>query len=83
MATAAVALSTPAPGIACKNGISSYELGRSIGVTQKTAWFTLHRVRLALQATDGGKLGSLVEVDETCIRRSHNGLLSRLLAGTP
>jgi hypothetical protein len=32
-----------------KNGISSYELHRSIGVTQKTAWFILHRIRLALQ----------------------------------
>ena len=36
-----------------------------------------------MQATDGGNLGSLVEVDETCIRRFHNGLLQRLLAGTP
>jgi transposase-like protein len=33
-----------------KNGISSYELSRSIGVTQKTAWFILHRIRLAMQA---------------------------------
>jgi transposase-like protein len=33
----------------CKNGISSYEVGRDLGVTQRTAWFMLHRVRLALQ----------------------------------
>jgi transposase-like protein len=33
----------------CKNGISSYELARSLGVTQKTAWFMLSRLRLALQ----------------------------------
>lgn len=33
----------------CRNGISSWEIHRSIGVTQKTAWFMLHRVRLAMQ----------------------------------
>ena len=32
-----------------KNGVSSYEISRSIGVTQKTAWFMLHRIRLAMQ----------------------------------
>lgn len=54
----------------CRNGISSYELGRTIGVTQKSAWFMLHRIRLALQAKSFGKLGSSgsgVEVDETFI----------------
>lgn len=51
----------------CKNGISSYELGRALGVTQKTAWFMLHRLRLALQSKDGGKLGGEVEADETYI----------------
>jgi len=51
----------------CKNGISSYELGRALGVTQKSAWFMLHRLRLALQSKDGGKLGNEVEVDETYI----------------
>ncbi len=52
----------------CKNGISSYELARAIGVTQKTAWFMLHRIRLAMQDTQsGGKLDGDVEVDETYI----------------
>src|SRR5262245_19054884 len=51
----------------CKNGISSYEIARALGVTQKTAWFMLHRVRLAMQSKDGGKLGGEVEVDETFI----------------
>lgn len=51
----------------CKNGISSYELARNIGVTQKTAWFMLHRIRLAMQGDTGGKLGGEVEVDETYI----------------
>ena len=50
-----------------KNGISSYELHRSIGVTQKTAWFMLHRVRLAMQAKSFDTLGGEVEVDETYI----------------
>lgn len=50
-----------------KNGISSYELGKAIGVTQKSAWFMLHRIRLAMQAEDGGKLSSDIEVDETYI----------------
>jgi len=50
-----------------KNGISSWELHRALGVTQKTAWFMLHRIRLAMQNEDGGKLGGEVEVDETFI----------------
>lgn len=52
----------------CKNGVSSYELARALGVTQKTAWFMLSRLRLALQDGDtGGKLSGTVEVDETYI----------------
>src|SRR4051812_29092225 len=51
----------------CKNGISSYELARALGVTQKSAWFMLHRLRLALQDSTGGKIGGSVEVDETYI----------------
>ncbi|MGD0155333.1 MAG: IS1595 family transposase [Terracidiphilus sp.] len=53
-----------------KNGISSYELHRSLGVTQKTAWFMLHRIRLAMETKTFEKLGSEggpVEVDETFI----------------
>src|ERR1017187_10554929 len=51
-----------------RNGISSWELHRAIKVTQKTAWFMLHRIRLAMQDENhGGKLGSEVEVDETFI----------------
>jgi transposase-like protein len=33
----------------CKNGISSYEVGRNLGITQKSSWFVVHRLRLALQ----------------------------------
>jgi len=50
-----------------KNGISSYEIHRAIGVTQKTAWFMLHRVRLAMQTESFDKLSGAVEVDETLI----------------
>jgi transposase-like protein len=51
-----------------RNGISSWELHRAIGITQKSAWFLLHRVRLAMQDEGfGGKLGGEVEVDETFI----------------
>jgi transposase-like protein len=51
----------------CKNGVSSYEIHRAIGVTQKSAWFMLHRIRLAMQDEDGGKFQGHVEVDETFI----------------
>lgn len=52
----------------CKNGISSYELARALKVTQKTAWFMLHRLRLSLQdGVTGGKLGGEVEADETYV----------------
>jgi transposase-like protein len=52
----------------CKNGISSWELHRALGVTQKTAWFMLHRIRLAMQDDQsGGKLNGEIEIDETFI----------------
>jgi transposase-like protein len=51
----------------CKNGVSSYELHRAIGVTQKTAWFMLHRIRLAMQTKSFSKFTGEVEVDETYI----------------
>ena len=50
-----------------KNGVSSYELGRAIGVTQKTAWFMGHRIRLALHDGSFEKLAGEIEVDETFI----------------
>lgn len=54
----------------CKNGISSYEVGRALGLTQKSAWFVLHRIRLALQNRSFSKIGGFgkeVEADETYI----------------
>lgn len=50
-----------------KNGISSYELHRALGVTQKTAWFMLHRVRVAMQEGSFVKLEGTVESDETFV----------------
>lgn len=52
----------------CKNGVSSYEVHRAIGVTQKTAWFMLHRVRAAIKAKSfDKKLAGIVETDECFI----------------
>jgi transposase-like protein len=70
----------------CKNGISSYELARDLGVTQKTAWFMLQRIRLTMQDTfDGGKLSGEVEVDETFIggkaRNMHLAKRKRVIQG--
>jgi len=50
-----------------KNGVSSHELGRALGVTQKSAWFMLHRIRLAMQAGSFDKFDGIIEVDETFI----------------
>ena len=50
-----------------KNGISSWEAHRALGITQKSAWFLLHRIRLAMQTGTFGKLSGEVEVDETFI----------------
>src|SRR5271166_3729032 len=55
----------------CKNGVSSWEIHRSLGVTQKTGWFMLHRIRLAMKSQFFGQLGGAdggpVEVDETFV----------------
>ncbi len=49
-----------------KNGVSSYEIARGLGVTQKTAWFMMHRIRLAM-GTGNRKFSGMVEADETFI----------------
>jgi transposase-like protein len=51
----------------CKNGVSSLELSRALGVTQKTAWFILHRIRLAMRVGTFRKMRDTVESDETFI----------------
>ena len=72
----------------CRNGISSWEIHRDLGVTQKTAWFMLHRVRLAMQGKKAGKLGGgsgQIEVDETYIggkaRNMHKAAKAKKLGG--
>jgi transposase-like protein len=70
-----------------KNGISSCEVARALGVTQKTAWFLLHRIRLAQQGKQGGgKLGGEVEIDETFIggkaRNMHKAKREQRITGT-
>src|SRR5665213_1603328 len=70
----------------CKNGISSSEIHRALGVTQKTAWFMLHRIRLGMQDEQtGGKLSGEVEVDETFIggkaRNMHGDVKTRKIQG--
>jgi transposase-like protein len=69
-----------------KNGISSHELGRALGVTQKSAWFMLHRIRLAMQTGSFLKFSGEVEVDETYIgglaRNMHRAERKRKITGT-
>src|SRR2546421_1664739 len=72
-----------------KNGVSSWEIHRSLGVTQKSAWFMLQRIRYALQGKNSGKLGgpgSEIEVDETFIggkaRNMHRSKRARVITGT-
>ena len=68
-----------------KNGVSSYEIARSIGVTQKSAWFMLHRIRRAMQSGTIDKMGGEVEVDETYIggkaRNMHKGKRAEKVKG--
>lgn len=88
----------PAVWLLCnaKNGISSYELHRALGVTQKTAWFMLHRIRIAMQTQSfhklGGQGGGPVEIDEAYVgpkpqrmhadRRAQRKLATRGRMGT-
>lgn len=69
-----------------KNGISSCEVARALGVTQKSAWFLLHRIRLAMQNGTFEKMGGTVEVDETFIgglsRNMHLKDRERKISGT-
>jgi transposase-like protein len=70
----------------CKNGVSSYEVHRAIGVTQKTAWFMDHRIRVALGMATPDKFSGHVEADETFIggksRNMHKSKRVRRITGT-
>ncbi len=69
----------------CKDGISSYEIHRAIGVTQKTAWFMDHRIRVALGMATPDKMTGHVEADETFIggksRNMHAGKRAARITG--
>jgi transposase-like protein len=69
-----------------KNGISSCEIHRALGITQKSAWFLLHRIRLAMQNGTFEKMSGQVEADETYIgglaRNMHRSEHSRKITGT-
>jgi len=70
----------------CKNGVSSYELHRAIGVTQKTGWFMLHRIRLAMETGSFIKGPGVFEADETFIgglaKNMHKSRRERTITGT-
>src|ERR1022692_3336028 len=71
----------------CKNGISSYEVSRALGVTQKSTWFMDHRIRFALHAGSFDKpLSGEVEADETFIggkaRNMHSAKRAAKITGT-
>jgi transposase-like protein len=69
----------------CKNGVSSYEMARTIGITQKSAWHMLHRIREAMQNKSFTKIGCFsknqVEIDETYVGgRAKNMHMKRRIA---
>jgi transposase-like protein len=70
----------------CKNGISSYEVHRAIGISQKSAWFLDHRIRFALGMGPTNKFSGQIEVDETFIgqkaRNMHASARARKITGT-
>ena len=70
----------------CKNGISSYEMHRALGVTQKTAWFMDHRIRLAMQTGSFMKMSGSIEADESLIgglaKNMHRHVRKRKIRGT-
>jgi transposase-like protein len=70
----------------CKNGISSYEIARDLGITQKSAWFVDHRIRRAMQSGSFDKLSGEIEAGETFIggkaRNMHAGKRARKITGT-
>ena len=70
----------------CKNGISSYEIARDLGITQKSAWFMMHRIRGAMESGSFNKLSGEIEADETFIggkaRNMHVSKRQRRITGT-
>jgi len=69
-----------------KNGVSSHEVARSLGISQKSGWFLLHRIRLAMQTGSFSKFVGEVEADETFIggkaRNMHKSVRQQKITGT-
>jgi transposase-like protein len=69
----------------CKNGVSSHELARALGVTQKTAWFMLHRIRKAMEVGGFDKLEGPAEADATYVggkaKNMHKGRREAMIQG--
>ena len=69
-----------------KNGVSSHELARTVGLTQKSAWFVLHRIRLAMQTGSFERFDGEVEVDETFVggkaKNMHKHVRAQKIKGT-
>ena len=70
----------------CKNGISSYEIGRDLGISQKSAWHMMHRLRFAFHHGNFNKLSGQIEADETFIggkaRNMHVAKRAKKITGT-
>lgn len=70
----------------CKNGVSSAEMARTLGITQKSAWFMLHRIRVTMHDNSTAMLSGEVEADETFIggkaRNMHLSKRVRRITGT-
>jgi|SRR5579872_2137717 len=70
----------------CKNGVSSCEIARALNITQKTAWFMDHRIRLSLGMGAGNKFSGQIEADETFIggkaRNMHSSKRAQKVTGT-
>jgi transposase-like protein len=70
----------------CKNGISSYEIGRDLGVSQKSAWHMMHRIRFAFHHGSFNEFSGQIEADETFIggkaRNMHAAKRAKKITGT-
>jgi transposase-like protein len=68
-----------------KNGVSSYEVSRALGITQKSAWFMLHRIRLAMQEGTFQKMKGTIESDETFVggkaKNMHKAIKAQQITG--
>jgi len=71
----------------CRNGISSYEIARDLGIEQRSAWFMLHRIRAAMEAKTFEKMKGTIEIDETfcggLVQNMHKDTVQRRVHDKP